>query len=293
MFLCFLHQHGSLCWTLQEHTCRWLTLVEDWQPEEDLLTNTQDRSCKLHDHKMNISVAQLRPFAGDIGKNIKKHIQLTELAASKGADMIFFPELSLTGYEPKLAKELATGQDDKRFNELQKICDEKNIVIGAGVPTRSDRGVRISMIVFEPRKPRQTYSKQHLHSDEHPYFVNGDQQLILTVSGKKIAPAICYESLLPEHSESAFKSGADIYIASVAKSAKGVAKAYKHYPAVAKKYSMLVLMSNCIGPSDDFESVGGSAGWNKQGELLGQLDKEREGILVIDTDTEDIISWPG
>lgn len=64
---------------------------------------------------MKICAAQTRPFKGDIQKNIDTHKKLINLAVSNGADLIFFPELSLTGYEPKLSKELATIQADSRL----------------------------------------------------------------------------------------------------------------------------------------------------------------------------------
>jgi predicted amidohydrolase len=238
---------------------------------------------------MKICVAQIRPAKGETDKNIEIHKKFIDLAISKKADAIFFPELSLTGYEPKLAKNLATTQNDKRFDDFQNISDSHNITIGVGMPTKSNSDILISMIIFQPHESRQTYSKQILHSDEFPYFVNGQQQIILTTKNKKIAPAICYESLQPEHAERAFKSRAEIYIASVAKSANGVAKAFKHYPNIAKKYSMIVLMSNCLGQCDDFESVGKSAIWNKDGLLVGQLNETAEGILIYDTDMEKVI----
>jgi predicted amidohydrolase len=237
---------------------------------------------------MKICIAQQRPIKGEIDKNIEIHRKFIDLAISKGADMIFFSELSLTGYEPKLAKNLATTQDDKRFDDFQKISDSYNITIGVGMPTKSNSDILISTIVFQPNQSRQTYSKQILHPDELPYFVNGQQQIILTTE-KKIALAICYESLQPEHAERVFNKGVEIYIASVAKSANGVAKAFKHYPDIAKKYSMTVLMSNCLGLCDDFESVGKSAIWNKDGLLIGQLNETTEGILIYDTDAEKVI----
>ncbi|MCL7931592.1 hypothetical protein M8006_16675 [Halomonas sp. ATCHA] len=42
-------------------------------------------------------------------------------------------------------------------------------------------------------------------------------------------------------------------------------------------------MANCVGPSDDFISVGQSAAWNVRGELLAQMDAESEGLVVLDT----------
>jgi predicted amidohydrolase len=237
---------------------------------------------------MRICVVQTRPVKGEIEKNIEIHKKFIDLAISQGTNMIFFPELSLTGYEPKLAKNLATTQDDKRLDDFQKMSDSHHITVGVGMPIKSNSDISIGMIIFQPHKSRQTYSKQILHSDELPYFVKGQQEIILTSEDKRIAPAICYESLQPEHAERAFKNKAEIYIASVAKSVNGVAKAVKHYPNIAKQYSMTVLMSNCLGPCDDFESVGKSAIWNKNGLLVGQLNETAEGTLLYDTDTEKV-----
>ncbi len=235
---------------------------------------------------MTIGIAQIQPIKGDIAANISRHKQFVELAASLGVSALFFPELSLTGYEPELAKSLAINPDDKRLDDFQHISDTKKMTIGLGVPTKAKQGIRISMIVFQPDQPRQTYSKQQLHSDEFPYFERGDGQIILTVENKKIAPAICYESLQPAHAAQAASLGAALYLASVAKSQNGLNKAMTHYPEMARSYAMPVLMSNCVGFCDNFLSVGGSAVWTKQGQLIGQLDDKQEGLLIFDTETE-------
>ena len=239
---------------------------------------------------MKIAVAQTRPIKGDISANITAHKKLISLAISYKADTIFFPELSITGYEPELANEIATNHDDKKFDDLQEISNKNKITIGVGMPTKNKSGIKISMLIFQPGTPRQTYSKQQLHADELPYFVNGEKQIILTVGNKKIAPAICYESLQTGHSEIAHQLGAEIYVACVAKSQNGIDKALAHYPAVAKKFSMPVLMSNCVGYCDNFQSVGKTSVWTKKGNLVGQLDDKLEGILIFDTETEEVIA---
>ncbi|MBI3139978.1 MAG: carbon-nitrogen hydrolase family protein [Sphingobacteriales bacterium] len=238
---------------------------------------------------MKIAVAQTRPIKGNISANIDTHKKLINLAVSHKADTIFFPELSITSYEPELAKELATHQDDKKFDDFQEISDKNKITIGLGMPTKTNSGIKISMLIFQPGTPRQAYSKQQLHANEFPYFVNGRKQIILTVENKKIAPAICYESLQATHSENAVELGAQIYVASVANSQNGINNAMTHYPAIASKFSMPVLMSNCVGFCGNFECVGHSSVWTKQGNLAGQLNGEEEGVLIFDTETEEII----
>lgn len=238
---------------------------------------------------MKICIAQTKPIKGNILANIEAHKKFITLALTLNAEAIFFPELSLTGYEPELALELATNQYDTRLDIFQETSDKNNIIIGLGLPTSTESQIRISMVIFEANKPRQTYSKQQLHSDEFPYFENGVGQVIIETNDKNIAPAICYESLQPTHSENAFNLGADVYLASVAKPANGVEKAYNYYPKLAKQYRMPVLMTNCVGFCDNFLSAGKSAVWTKDGELVGQIDDKMEGILLFDTESEEII----
>jgi len=246
---------------------------------------------------VRICVAQLWPAVGDIERNVRKHHALLNLALSHDAQMVCFPELSLTGYEPKLAKRLATNQHDPRLNTFQALADSRSLCIAVGIPTVAAGGTRISMILFQPGMAPVTYSKQQLHADELPYFVRGERQIVVSAAGHSVAPAICYESLQDSHAEQAAELGADIYLASVAKSAGGVNKALAHYPAVAQRHAMTVLMANCVGPCDDFVAVGQSAVWNSNGELLTRLDNEHEGIALFDTLTGEIavhyLSEPG
>lgn len=234
---------------------------------------------------MRLCAAQCRSVAGDIEQNVLAHIGLVNLAASHGADLVLFPELSLSGYEPGLAKDLAADPLDPRLDVFQQVSDARGIIIGAGLPTAAPDRPRISMILFQPGKVRQAYSKQQLHADELPYFTCGDGQPVLQAGRHTLAPAICYESLQPEHAAHAARLGADVYLASVAKHARGVVQAYAHYSAVARKHSMTVLMANCVGPCDDFVAASQSAVWNNQGELAGQITGAGEGLILMDTAT--------
>jgi predicted amidohydrolase len=234
---------------------------------------------------MKIGVAQTRPVKGDILRNMANHLALIDLAVSDGADLLIFPELSLTGYEPELATELATTPDDNRFDAFQAQSDAHRITIGVGVPIRSEEGIWISLLIFQPHQPRHLYSKAYLHADEEPFFISGQSTLRFLGEKADIALAICYELSVPEHAENAVRNGATIYLVSVAKSASGMEKARETLSTMARTYSMTVLVANCVGPCDNFESAGGSAIWNTKGELIRQLGDVDEGILVIDLAT--------
>lgn len=153
---------------------------------------------------MKICAVQTRPITGDIESNIERHQKLIDLAVANGADTIIFPELSLTGYEPTLAKALAMHSDDRRFDDFQKIADTRQITIGVGVPTKNEAGICISLVIFQPHQARQTYAKQYIHPDEEDFFVSGQNSIGLLGDKNNLALAICYELSVPEHAEKAF-----------------------------------------------------------------------------------------
>lgn len=231
---------------------------------------------------MKIAVAQLQSKKGEIDFNIEKHIELIKIAIENKVDLIVFPELSITSYEPTIVKKINFTIDDERLNVFQELSDEFNIIIGVGLPFKTDDGINISLMFFEKKNEKQVYSKQYLYPDEFEYFTEGKQQLYFNINDNKIAPAICYESMLEKHHEQVFNNGANIYLASVAKSKDGVENSYNLYPKISTKYSTYVLMSNLIGESDNFINYGNSGIWNKQGELMCNFDDKEEGILILD-----------
>lgn len=239
---------------------------------------------------MRIAIAQSRSTRGDIAANIAHHNIFVALAISHHADIIIFPELSLTGYEPDLAANLATTTIDPRLNELQALSNAATISIGVGIPLKAPNGTTISLAILHPNASPQTYHKHYLHADELPYFVSGTNTQKDATIKDNIALAICYELSVPAHSRNAADYGAKYYIASVAKSKEGVTKAHQTLSGIATLYGMTVLMANSVGPSDNFISAGNSAIWLPNGKQAAQLNETEEGILIFDTKNQEVIA---
>ncbi|GEM_PF-86287 len=231
---------------------------------------------------MKICLAQTMSFRGKIDKNIRNHRYFVKQAIRLKSDLLLFPELSITNYEPDLASDLATHLEDEVFDEFQALANEGEITICLGMPLRTEQGIHIGMLIFQAEKPRTYYAKQVLHKDEEGYFVCGDQHRIVQIKDQKVGLAICYESLQVEHFKGVKELGASIYLASVAKSEGGIEKAFAYFPSLAEEYKTPILMSNAIGSADNFISMGNSAVWDNKGKLLGQLDSSNEGLLVYD-----------
>lgn len=232
---------------------------------------------------MKLCAVQSRSFKGDVQANLERHLACIEQAAALGAELVVFPELSLTGYEPTLARQAALPVSAARLDPLQAACDRLGITVAVGLPLPTPEGIRIGMPIFSPGVPRQAYAKRRLHDDELQYFTPGDQALQLHLGEHRVAPAICYESMFMAHAVAAREQGADLYLVSVAKTAKGIDEGHAHYAEVARELDMPVLLANCVGPADTFIAAGGSAAWDRQGRLLARLDDHGEGMIVFDT----------
>ncbi|EWH00212.1 carbon-nitrogen hydrolase family protein [Halomonas sp. BC04] len=232
---------------------------------------------------MKLCAVQCASVTGDIEANVARHAELVERAAPHDAELIFFPELSLTGYEPPLAKGLATHPEDPRLDVFQRLSVTHGMVIVVGLPLVTSGKPHIGMVVFQPHAGRLAYAKQRLHDDELPYFSAGERPLLIETREHRLALAICFESLQPDHAATAASLGADIYLASVAKLAPGMDEAYACYAAFAREHAMTILMANCVGPCDGAFGGGRSATWIDRGKRVNTLDATQEGILMLDT----------
>jgi len=231
---------------------------------------------------MKACLIQIKSVKGDIARNIIHHANWIDKAAIYEPDLIVFPELSLTGYEPSLAKDLATTPADCRLEVFQDLSKKYKTTIAVGLPLKAALGVQIGMVFFQPDKEPISYAKQILHSDESPFFVPGINQIILQIDNIKIAPAICFESLLESHLNYCLSLKAQVYLASVCKNEKGMAKANNHFTHVAQEHKIPILTVNSIGQSDNFMSAGQSSIWDSKGALLEQLDSNEEGVLCFE-----------
>lgn len=219
--------------------------------------------------RISIAAAQSTSIKGEIQKNINHHIQFIELAVSQKVDLIVFPELSLTGYEPQVAKDCAITPDDSRLNPFIDLSCEYQIAIVVGSPVMNDNGKPfIGAIAFEPETSPCVYRKQFLHGGEEKYFSTGNQDVMLTLGNEKIGLAVCADINHPEHAGKAAADGASIYTAGVLISETGYNSDTQFLQQYAGQHTMAVLMANHGGPTGGWISAGKSAIWDDKGNVI-------------------------
>lgn len=227
-----------------------------------------------------IALAQSASLRGDTEANLQKHMEFTALAAEKRAQLIVFPELSLTGYEPDLAAELAFTEDDARLKPLKDLAELHRIIIVAGAPFCTESALHIAAFILYPCGEGSVYTKHYLHEGEEKFFVAGRLNPAILLGEEKIAMAVCADIANPVHAKDAARAGSTIYLASAFITPGGYeaeARILKNY---ARKHSMTVMKANYSGQSGGFPSAGRSAIWSANGELTGELPGEGEGILL-------------
>ena len=239
---------------------------------------------------MRVCLVQFNESNGEVEESLTRHERFIRQAIELRADLLVFPELSLTGYEQELAENLAFQKNDTRLQQIQELSSELNMIVCLGLPISSNSGIQICMMICRPEQPPVFYAKSLLHPDEYPYFVAGREDFYLDFENEIISPAICFESFQESHLHKVSNRNTTMYLSSVAKHKKGVEQAFPFFAEYSKSAQCVSLMCNSVGSNSEFACAGTSSIWNKNGELVAQLDQTNEGLLLFDTQTEETLT---
>ncbi|WP_285428924.1 carbon-nitrogen hydrolase family protein [Pseudomonas sp. lyk4-R2A-8] len=231
---------------------------------------------------LTLAAAQTISIPGDVPANIQRHLAFMQAAAQQGAQLLVFPELSLTGYELSLAERLAITPDAVQLRPLREKARDLRLTAVVGMPIRPspDADVMIGALVLGADGSLAVYAKQHLHPGEEVAFVAGPGGEALKLGGEQIALAVCADFTHASHPRAAAHAGASVYAAAVLISEGGYAKDCAQLQGYAAEHGLLVLMANHGGPSGGWASAGRSAVWAADGQLLAAVPGVGEALLV-------------
>jgi predicted amidohydrolase len=240
-----------------------------------------------------IAVAQTVPVRGDVTANLAEHLVLARLAADHGAEVVVFPELSLTGYELDLAATLSFAENDARLAPLSAVAKERGLTLIAGAPVRLGAALHIGAFVLLPDGRGDLYTKHHLGTfppsaavdgtvppGEPTVFEPGSRDPLLELGGRPAAIAVCADTGSASHPARAAACGGKTYLASMFVIPSEFEAETANLRSHARSHSLLVAAANFGGPSGGLASAGRSAIWSEQGELLGELGEHGAGVLV-------------
>src|SRR5688572_4364391 len=251
----------------------------------------------------SIAVAQTIPMRGDVAANVAQHLRLVQVAAEKHAQVLIFPELSLTGYELDVARALAFSERDARLAPLAEAAARQSITLVVGAPVERGARLHIGAFIVSPSGAISLYTKHHLGAfaqtascdgivppAEATVFHAGTENPLVRINGSITAVAVCADTGRPTHAQVAADRGARTYLASMFVIPSEFERETLRLSAYAKRHAMVVAFANYGGPSGGLASGGRSAIWADNGELVAQLETSGTGVAVA---TEGDDGWRG
>ncbi|CAE6696928.1 carbon-nitrogen hydrolase family protein [Paraburkholderia nemoris] len=248
-----------------------------------------NKQVSLPQAPLRIAAAQAQPVSGDVTANIARTVELTRIAADRGAKLVVFPEKFLSGYEPDLIAgdpvKYAFDEHDARLEPIRQVCREREIAVIVGAATRGIGGVdglHISSLIFNRSGELiEPYHKQHLYSGETKIYRPGTQGCMLEIDGWRLALGVCYDSGFPEHARNAAVNGAHAYLVSALFSVKtGYHQSRIWFPARAFDNTLYVLLSNHVGTTGGWETCGASAIWGPYGDVVSEASRDRAEVIT-------------
>ena len=239
---------------------------------------------------LNIVMAQLNLVVGDIDGNTTQVIEAAEQARDQqGADIIVFPELTLSGYPPEdlLLRPSLVLRLEQALSRLQVI---KGIDLVIGAPLIGAHGLENQALVMRDGHIITRYAKQHLPNyqvfDEKRYFVAGRDTCIYDCKGVKIGILVCEDLWYKDPVRHAQEQGAELIISLNASPFHKDKQALRDdiVRARCEESGLPILYVNMVGGQDELVFDGGSFAMNGDGELIGRANYFVEELYCLQFD---------
>ncbi|WP_339722501.1 NAD+ synthase [Marinomonas primoryensis] len=243
---------------------------------------------------LRIAMAQLDMLVGDITKNTQSVIDAACKARDEErADVVVFPELTLTGYPPEDLL-LRPSLDPRIESALAKVLAEvRDIHVVIGYPRRIDGELFNCAGVIYQGKMLVEYAKQKLPNflvfDDKRYFSEGLDAGIVEIKGVKVGLSICEDIWHPEPVAQAKAAGAE-FILNLNASPYHIEKMGERETLLHKRateVSLPIVYVNYMGAQDELVYEGGSFAVNAKGEKIMQAPWFEAGLYCLDMIVDD------
>lgn len=239
-------------------------------------------------------MAQINPVVGDIQGNARRVLSWSEKAKKLGADLVLFPELSITGYPPEdlLLKPRFIDDNLKALDSLAKKIKGITAVVGF-----VDRKVDIynAAAIVHNGKVAEVYHKMYLPNygvfDEQRYFQAGTEALNFVLNGITIGLEICEDIWYPEGpARVQALAGAEL-IVNINASPYHMGKARIREEMLvtrARDNDVVIAYNNTVGGQDELVFDGRSLVIDEKGSILAHGKAFEEDLIVTDLDMDSI-----
>lgn len=237
-----------------------------------------------------ICIAQINCLVGDVAGNVRRVIAAAEEAKAAGADLVVFPELTLTGYPPEdllLRPELAARVEHALCAIRTQV---RGIVLVLGYP-RAAVGELFNVAgVLHNGALIAEYAKQQLPNygvfDEKRYFHPGHTPVVFEHRGLRIGLSVCEDIWQEGPTAQAAEAGAQVLV-TINASPFHAGKGQERETLVvrrAREHGLTILYANLVGGQDELVFDGGSFVVAPDGRVAARAPHFEEQALIVDLD---------
>jgi len=246
--------------------------------------------------KFKVALAQINCKRGDKKANIQKIEEYTARARQHDAELVIFPELSLTGYTIRdELYESAEHVPGPSTAAIEKIAKKHGAFIVFGMPELSDKTQATlynTAILVGPKGFVGKYRKMHLptHSvfEEKRYFRPGYQAGVFDTELGKIGLIVCYDLFFPELSRLIRLEGARLIVCISASPAVRRTFFETLTAARAMENTAFLAYVNLVGIENGLQFWGGSRLIGPDGRVLAIAKYDDEDLVIGEVDYSDI-----
>ena len=246
--------------------------------------------------KLKIALAQISCKRADKTSNIEKMKAYAEKAKKEDAELVIFPELSLTDYLVRdLIYELAEPIPGPSVEKMTEIAKQNKIYIVFGMPEMSKKAESViynTAVLVGPEGYIGKYRKMHLptHSvfEEKRYFRQGYETPVFETQIGRIGLMICYDVFFPEVSRALKLNGAQLIVCISASPA--VRRKFFEILTAARAIENNVFLAyvNLVGIEDGLQFWGGSRIISPSGSIIAKAKYDEEDFVVGEIDLKDV-----
>ena len=233
---------------------------------------------------MKVAAAQLSLISGDLVKNTNKMLEYVGAAAKDGADVVFFPEMSDTGYETPVIRNKAQSWDQGTVPQLCDASRTSKINVIAGVSERTADGIFNSIVIIDRHgKVIGKYRKTHLIKSkpflEHECFTAGDSLDVFNVEGMNCGFMTCYDIRFSEVAGTLRNKGAEAIFVPAAFPLVRQTHWMTLLAARAIENQVFVVGANRVGTDGEVTFAGTSMIIDPYGTILSSGSAIHEGLI--------------
>lgn len=245
---------------------------------------------------MKIALAQISSVQ-EKQTNIEKGIEYLRKAAQKGAEAIFYPEMSFCRFFPQYQGnpeffDWAEPVPGPTVEAFQKACAENSIAAIINVFEKGEPGRYYDCSPVIDSSGNYLGKSQMMHIAELPnynekyYYWEGKTDYPLFKCGSvKIGIAICYDRHYPEQMRILTLKGADMIVVPTATSLTDLKTIWEtEMQAASVANQVYVAVVNHVGIDDKIHYFGKSFVTGPQGNIISMAGDKDEELLIVDID---------